>query len=77
MVQNVFSEIHRLQSLALQTPLHVGKGHHNGVDITLVDAPAKIVDAEMTGVAQIGHAVSLTPSSSTRSQHLWQLVSRR
>jgi hypothetical protein len=51
MVQNVFSEIHRLQSLALQTPLHVGKSHHNGVDITLVDAPAKIMDAEMTGIA--------------------------
>jgi hypothetical protein len=53
----VLGEILRLQSLTLQTPLYIGESHHNGVNVALVDAPAKIMDAEMTDVAQFGHVV--------------------
>jgi hypothetical protein len=37
--------------------LYIGESHHNGVNVALVDAPAKIMDAEMTDVAQFGHVV--------------------
>jgi hypothetical protein len=51
MIQNVFGEVRRMQSLALQPPLHVSKGDNHGVDVAFVDPPSKIMHAEMTGVA--------------------------
>lgn len=51
MIENVFGEVRRMQSLALQSSLHVGEGDDNGIDIALVDPPSKIMNAEMTGIA--------------------------
>ncbi len=51
MIQNVFGEVRRMQSPALQPPLHVSEGDDHRVDIALVDPPSKIMHAEMTGVA--------------------------
>ena len=51
MIENVFGEVRRMQSLALQSPLHVGEGDDHGIDIPLVDPPSKIMNAEMTGIA--------------------------
>jgi hypothetical protein len=51
MIENVLGEVRRMESLALQSPLHVGKGHDHGIDIALVDPPSKIMNAEMTGIS--------------------------
>ena len=50
MIKYMFGEIHSMQSLALQSPLHVGESEDHGIDIPLVDPPSKIMNAEMTGI---------------------------
>jgi hypothetical protein len=44
-------------ALALQPPLQVGEGDEDGIDIPLVDPPAKIMNTEIAGVTQLCHVV--------------------
>jgi hypothetical protein len=47
MVEHMLGEVDGVHALALQPTLHVGEGHHDGVDVPLVDPAPQVEQAEM------------------------------